>query len=417
MESADIAEQRPAWAWIDRAAVRHNAERALACAAGRSVIGVVKADGYGHGAVLVSRALLEAGVTRLAVVSVAEGRVLREAGVEAPILLLGGLDEAAGAERAAKWQLTPVLQDARGLALARAVGSAAMPLDVEIEIDTGMRRMGVGVGEAAALLAAASEAPEVEVTGLFTHLACSDEASAAPSLEQAAAFAKVVDAYRSRTAADPVCHVANSGGLFRLEEFEGPVGLATRAVRPGLMLYGVSPFVGPARPAGSGPASSDSVGGGGSAEALGLEPVMTLAAEVISVRRVSAGDTVGYGGEWRASRPTTIATLPLGYADGIPRAVAGRGRVFLSGAMRPIVGRVSMDSLCLDLGDDPVAVGDVATVFGRAPSGERVPVEDFAAAAGTIGYEILVGIGARVRRQPCDGRPPATPDRGVASAD
>ena len=121
---------------------------------------------------------------------------------------------------------------------------------------------------------------------------------------------------------------------------------------------------------------------------------------------------MGYGGEWTADRATTIATLPLGYADGIPRAVLGRGRVHLAGASRPIVGRVSMDSICLDCGDAPVSVGDVGTVFGRTPGGERVPVEELARAAGTIGYEILVGVGARVPRNPADGPPrvPETPD-------
>ena len=157
------------------------------------------------------------------------------------------------------------------------------------------------------------------------------------------------------------------------------------------MLYGVSPFA------------------DRSAEALDLEPVMTLAARVAATRRLSVGDSVGYGGEWTADRETTLATLPIGYADGIPRAVLGRGQVHLAGASRPIVGRVSMDSVCVDCGDDPVEIGDVATVFGRTPEGTRVSVEDFARAAGTIGYEILVGVGGRVPRIAGDGPPKADP--------
>ena len=134
---------------------------------------------------------------------------------------------------------------------------------------------------------------------------------------------------------------------------------------------------------------------------------MTLAARVVSVRRIEQGDSVGYGGEWTSDRATTIATLPLGYADGIPRSVFGRGAVHLAGAMRPIVGRVSMDSICVDVGDAPVGLGDLATIFGRTPEGERIPVEAFAAAAGTVSYEILVGVGARVPRWIGVGWPPS----------
>jgi alanine racemase len=155
------------------------------------------------------------------------------------------------------------------------------------------------------------------------------------------------------------------------------------------MLYGVSPFADRS-----------------SAADLDLEPVMTLAAKVVAVRLVPKGGTVGYGGEWRAERATRVATLPLGYGDGIPRSLLGRGEVFLAGAMRPIVGRVSMDYIGIELGDAPTEVGELATIFGRTPDGIRVPVEDLAAAAGTIGYEILVGIGARVPRQVGHGLPP-----------
>ena len=133
---------------------------------------------------------------------------------------------------------------------------------------------------------------------------------------------------------------------------------------------------------------------------------MTLAARVVAVRRIAAGTPVGYGAAWRAPRETTIATLPLGYADGIPRAVLGRGSVHLAGGERPIVGRVSMDSITIDVGDAPVGPGDVATVFGVTPEGARVPVEAFAAAAGTLGYEILTGVGARVPRIVGTGPPP-----------
>ena len=402
---AEIVEQRPVWAWIDQAALRHNARRAIECADGRSVIGVVKADGYGHGAADVAHALLAEGVTRLAVVSVAEGAGLRRAGIMAPILLLGGLADFAAAERAVKWGLTPVLQDERGLELARIFGRADAPLAIEIEIDTGMRRMGVTAEAASDLLDRVRRTGEVSLSGVFTHLARADEADPVPSRAQIASLAAILRAESAAGAVEPDCHVANSAGLLRLAELEtAESGISTRAVRPGLMLYGVSPFSG--EPAATGALPDRS------AEALDLEPAMTLAARVIAVRRIAPGDSVGYGGEWSAQTATTIATLPLGYADGIPRSVLGRGAVHLVGAMRPIVGRVSMDSICIDVGDASVEVGDLATIFGRTPEGERIPVENLAAAADTVGYEILVGVGARVPRILGVGLPPGSADRG-----
>lgn len=414
----EVAEERPAWAWIDLAALRHNARRAIACAAGRSVIAVVKADAYGHGAEPVARTLLQEGVGRLAIVSVAEGAKLRRAGIMAPILLLGGLDDGASAERAVKWGLTPVLHDLRGLELARRFARPDSPLSVEVEIDTGMRRMGLAREAAPAFLDKLRATPQLVLSGLFSHLACADAIDPEPSRAQWAQLGDVVDAVVARGAARPSVHMANSAGLLRLPELEGKGAgdgevragdprspLVTQAVRPGLMLFGVSPFMGPGAVLGR------------SAEALDLEPVMTLAARVVATRRVSRGEAVGYGATWRAARTTTVATLPLGYADGIPRSAAtGGGRVFLAGAMRPIVGRASMDYIGVEVADAPVEVGDVATIFGRTPEGLRIPVEDFAGAAGTLGYEILVGIGARVPRRYGEGAPPAEPplfDRAV----
>lgn len=385
----DASEERAVWAWIDLDALRHNARRAIDCADGRSVIGVVKANGYGHGAVEIARALMAEGVPRLAVVSVREGAELRRAGIVVPVLLLGGFDNAATVERALKWGLTLVLHDHRSFELARSQGRSDSPLSVEVEIDTGMRRMGVEPAATRGLLARIAETPQLSLAGIFTHLARADEKDLQPSRAQVAELAAVqreqnVDRDRPLDA-----HIVNSAGLLRRAEIETPdIGLNTSAVRPGLMLYGVSPFA------------------DRSAEELDLEPVMTLAAQVVAVRSISRGDEVGYGGQWRAERDTRIATLPLGYADGIPRSLRGRGEVFLARAMRPIVGRVSMDSIAIDVGEAGVEVGELATIFGRTPQGLRVPVEGLAAAAETLGYEILVGIGARVPRIVGRGLPP-----------
>jgi alanine racemase len=412
----DSGEDRPVWAWIDRDALRHNARRAIACADGRAVIGVVKSDAYGHGIAEIARGLLAVGISRLAVISVREGAELRRAGIVAPVLLLGGLCDAAAAERALKWGLIPVLHDQRGIELLRVLGHAGSPLSVEVEIDTGMRRMGVAPRDAEALLQQIVDSPQLVLSGLFTHLAQADEADLRPTRKQVAQFAELGRRFQGRVSdvpGSPLLHMANSAGLLRLGEIEPEGGeLRTTAVRPGLMLYGVSPF-------------SEK-----SAESLDLDPVMTLAARVVAIRSVSKGDGVGYGGDWCADRDTRVATLPLGYADGLPRSLTGRGRVHLAGAMRPIVGRVSMDYVTVDVGQSghghagsiggeavpEVELGQIATVFGRTAGGERIPIEDLAAAAGTIAYEILVGIGDRVPREAGNGLPPDRDPRPLAPA-
>jgi alanine racemase len=394
----DAAEERPAWAWIDLDALRHNARRAIECADGRVVIGVIKADAYGHGAAEIARGLLAEGITRLAVVSVREGADLRRAGIVAPVLLMGGLDDRESAERAQKWGLTPVLHDERSVDLASTVGRNSSPLGIEIEVDTGMRRMGIPEAEAARLIHRITSAPQLSLNGIYTHLARADEPDPGPSRAQVSRLGEILAAAGLRLG-DPMVHIANSAGLLRRRVIEEEVsGISTQAVRPGLMLYGVSPFAEQ------------------TAEELDLRPVMSLAARVVAIRSVGRGEGVGYGGEWRAERKTRVATLPLGYADGIPRAVFGRGEVYLGGARRSIVGRVSMDYIGVEIGDAPVELGSVATIFGATPEGVRVPVERLARSAGTIGYEFLTGVGARVPRRVAAGPPPASDPRPVDPA-
>lgn len=384
----DTAEERPVWAWIDLEALRHNARRAIEHADGRAVIGVVKADAYGHGAADVAHGLLSAGVSRLAVVSVGEGAELRRAGIVAPILVMGGLDDRESVARMQKWGLTPVLHDERSVELALVAGRSRSPLAVEIEIDTGMRRMGMAPDQLPGLLSRVASAPQLLLSGLYTHLARADERDPAPSREQILRFAEILNHIKTPYG-DPTLHVANSAGLLRRKAVEeGLEGIVTRAVRPGLMLYGVSPF------------------GDQTAEDLDLRPVMTLAARVVAIRSVDRGEGVGYGGVWRAERKTRVATLPVGYADGVPRSVVGRGEVFVGGARRPIVGRVSMDYISVEIGDAAVELGSVATIFGATSGAGRVPVEELASAAGTIGYEILTGVGPRVLRRVGEGPPP-----------
>jgi alanine racemase len=373
----------PAVAAIDLEALRANFAEARRLAAGRRVIAVVKADGYGHGAVAVARALASAGVGALATWSVGEAAALRDAGIAAPLLVLSGVRDAAEAGEVVARGFAAVIHDPGGrAALAEAVrrGGGARA-SVHVEVDTGMRRMGVPFADAEPFIAEVARDPGLALDGVMTHLARADESDLAPTREQLREFAQLIGALRRRGVEPGAVHTANSAALVAEDALAGE-GPPQDAVRPGIMLYGAQPSV---------------------HRAAALRPVMSLRAPVVAVRRVRRGDAVGYAALYRAAADTKIATLALGYADGVPIAASGRGSVWLAGARRPIAGRVSMDYLGVDVGDAPVAVGDVAVVFGCEVAGGPavLPVEEAAQCAGTLPYELLVRVGARVRREVC----------------
>ena len=374
---------RPTVARIDLAALRANLASVRAMAPGQALIAVVKADGYGHGGPCVARALAEAGAEMLAVLTLDEARPLREAGVELPILLLAGVHDAEEAAEALALAATPVVHHAGGLErVARAAAAAGRRAPVHVEIDTGMRRMGVAPSDAVALVAAVAEAPALELAGVFTHLARADEPELGPSREQLALFGRLLAELRAQGIEPGCVHAAASAGLYAWPKL-ADVAPQTDAVRPGIFLYGSNPV--------------------GHAE-LSLQPVMTFTTRVVQLHEVAPGDHVGYGGLWRATARGRIATLASGYADGVPRCLAEPGRptawVAIGHRRFPLAGRVSMDYLTVDLGADAndVSLGDDAVLFGRTPSGETLSVDDLAAAAGTVGYELLVRVGGRVPR-------------------
>lgn len=367
----------PSEARIDLAALRANHELARERSGGRPVVAVVKADAYGHGAPAVARTLVAAGCSRLAVASVAEGCALRPHAPAATILVLGGVTDAEEAGAALEAGLVPVLHhDGQRVHAARAAAGSGRALAVHVEIDTGMRRLGVPEKEAEALLAAVVEAPSLRLAGVLTHLACADEPEPSPSLEQLARFRERVAALR-RAGVDPgLVHVANSAALLAWPELERAFP-EVGAMRPGLLLYGVSPAPHLDAP---------------------LRPVMTLRSTVVALRAAGSGDTVGYGGTHRVEGRTRIATVGMGYADGIPWALGNRGHALVRGRRVPYAGRVSMDLVTLDVGTLPVEVGDEVILFGVG-QGARLPVEELAEAAGTIPYELLVRVGQRVPRR------------------
>jgi alanine racemase len=365
---------RRAVARIDLGAIRHNAAL-LARAAGRArLMAVVKAGGYGHGAVPAARAALEGGAAALAVAAVAEAEELRAAGIDAPVLVMGPLggDEweraaAAGAEVTA-WTPEAV---ARAASAAAGRGARAR---VHLKLDTGMGRLGARPEDVASLAEAAAEA-DVDVVGLMTHLATADEAEGpnAPFMaEQLLRFRAAATVLADRFPGAAL-HAANSAATLR------DPGAAFDMVRCGIALYGCSPFL-------DDPA------------AHGLRPAMSLVSYLGSVKTIRSRESVGYGRAWRAARGTRVGLVPVGYADGYARSLSGRAQVLVGGRRVPVVGTISMDQLTVDLGPGGGDVpGDEVVLLG-AQGDERITAEELAGARGTISYEITCAIGARVPR-------------------
>jgi len=362
------------WAEVDLGAIASNlaAIRAHLDPAVR-IMAVVKADGYGHGAVRVARAAVRAGSDWLGVATVGEGLALRAARITAPTLVLGPAtrDEISDAVRAG---LSLTIASADGVAfLARTAQGRAVR--VHLKVDTGMTRLGVGVAEAAKVARAATAAG-LRLEGVFTHLACADEPGSEMTREQLTRFESMLPALRRRHPTLLV-HAANSGGAILTPRSH--YGM----VRLGLAMYGLSP-------------------GAAARDRVTLRPVMRLWSRVVRVRRVQPGTAVSYGATYRVLRPTTIATVACGYADGYPRLAGLSGEVSLDGARVHIAGRVCMDYLMLDAGDHAVQPGDAVELFG-----DVVSADDVAAWAHTISYEIVCGVGPRVPRVYLDraGRP------------
>ncbi len=362
---------------IDLGALAQNYAGLAKAAQGREVIAVVKADAYGHGAVTVARHLVSLGCRHLAVVTVEEAAELRAGGLrDVSILVLGTVANDRKARELLRLVGTATLHHpAQVELLAEAARETARVLPVQVEVDTGMRRMGVPPGEAIALIHKVLETPELHLTGVFTHFARADEVDLGPTREQLRIFGALLDEIRAEGINPGQVHIANSAGILAGEDLPELWRLST-AVRPGLSLYGVAPA--PHLPG-------------------GLKPVMHLSARVAQLRSVEAGDCVGYGATHRFDAPTKVATLPIGYADGVPCSLGNKGSVFLAGERRPIVGRVSMDSITVDVGECPVAVGDEVLLFGADAEG-GLRVEEAAVTAGTISYELLVRVGRRVPR-------------------
>ena len=378
---------------INLAHVRHNLKELSSClrdsAADRPparIWAVLKADGYGHGARAIATTLERAGVAGLCVALLEEGIELRHAGVTCPILVMGGYwgRFRDGIEALIAHRLTPVVYDAEQLeALSSTLRYLEHPqrLSVHLKIDTGMSRLGVRYAEIGPMLAALRHARELQLEGLMTHLACADSESWEQTREQLQRFEEAGAVVRAAGLRPWIRHAANSAALLRWPASHLDV------VRPGLGLFGVHPC--PSRP-------------GEGVRTPKLKPVMRVASEVVALREVPVGAAVGYGHTWRAKRPSRIATVPMGYADGLHRAMANGGEVLVRGRRAPIVGAVSMDLTTVDVTDVPgVGVRDEVVVLGiqRGELGTaEITVEEVARHTGTISYEVLTSISRRVPR-------------------
>ena len=366
------------WAEISLPALRHNAAELRAAVGSEcTLLGVVKADAYGHGAPAVARTLREAGFGYLAVACVQEALALRAAGETLPILILGAADAAFARELADNRITLAVECLEKGRALSEALGPGRT-LKIHVKLDTGMGRLGFPAASPEGLLAAASvmALPGLEPEGVFTHFAVSDVPGGEEyTREQFTLFRGAVEKLEALTGVRfRLRHCANSGAVLSYRE----AGTCLDMVRPGLLVYGVFP---------------DETRGG-----LDLRPVMELKTRVAAVTHHKKGDTISYGRTWTAPRDCTLAVLPIGYADGLQRCLSGKLSVQLRGRRAPQVGRICMDMCMVDVTDLPgVEVGDVATVFGRGDDGAPT-VTELAALAGTIPYELLCGISLRVPR-------------------
>ena len=344
-----------AWADVDLGALVANARTVLSVSGSR-LLPMVKANAYGTGAVAVARALDAVDPWGYGVVTLEEGIELRRAGIERPIVVFGAMGAAAAGQYLDQ-RLRPAIGDLP--TLRTWLESGGHPF--HLEIDTGMNRLGFswrerdGLAEAGRLLADA-EGWE----GVFTHFHSADDDLAATRLQ----WDRFTAALGGLPRRPPLVHAASSAAALRGGEFAGDL------VRPGIFLYG------------------------GEAGAIPPEPVVRLRAAVVGVRRVARGDSVSYGAGWRAERDTRVATIAIGYADGVPRSLGGRGEFELLGRRVPIVGKVTMDFTMVDIGELEVPPGTVATVFGG-----MVSLDAQAAAAGRISYELLTGLGPRVERR------------------
>jgi alanine racemase len=372
----ELGQCRRLRAIVDLAAIAENT-RSLQKAAAMDghkpeLMAIVKADGYGHGAIPVAKAALAAGATWLGVALPTEGVVLRKAGITAPILVLGAFAPAC-AHYYYEWQLTATLATLPGLAGLLTAAAAGRRIPVHLKVDTGMTRLGFLPDEAVRIAMQAKQGG-VYLQGVYTHLATADAEDTTFALQQLTLFRQTLHALKGQGIDLPWRHAGNSAAIMQLALTMEEMNL----VRAGIALYGLAPSPHLTR-------------------VLDLRPAMTLETEVVAVRHLPQGASVGYGATYKTSSDTTIVVLPVGYADGYTRRMSHRAAVLIQGRRYPVVGSICMDQCMVDMGRQEIAIGTPVVLMGKQGD-EEITADDWAAWSGTINYEIVCGISRRVPR-------------------
>ncbi len=369
---------RPAWIEVDLAAIRHNVTTVRSRLSQRTrYLAVVKANAYGHGDVEVARAALDAGAEWLGVILVAEGRRLREAGIDAPILLLHE-PHPEHVDDAVTFDLTPSVFTERGIAaLDEAAERARRTVPVHVKVDTGLNRLGIPVSRIDEVITALAKASHLQVQGVFSHFAFADQPGHAFIDTQLQRFHDARETLARRGVEPELTHIGNSAAALTRPDAHFDL------VRVGIATYGLAP----------GPSLRD---------AMPYRPALELKARAAMVKRVSKGEGVSYGLRYELPRDSTIVSLPLGYADGWPRIATGTTGALVGGRKHPIVGTICMDSFMIDAGDTPCEVGDEVVLIG-AQGSERISADDVADATGTINYEVTTRLSSRLLRMYTNG--------------
>lgn len=354
---------------IDLSALQHNLKIIRQIANDRVVIAVVKADAYGHGSVEISRILMSEGISHLAVAYTEEAKILRESGINAKILVLFDRSDISDFFT---HDLIPVISDTvTAAALSNEAKKQGKKIPVHLKIDTGMGRMGFLPDQSVSAAVFISNLEGIEIEGILSHFSEADVSDQAFAVQQLEVFKHIRAAIQKKTGRKLLAHVANSAALLSMEEslFD--------AVRPGLALYGYSPFE----------------------ENYGLRPVMSVKTRVLSLRRVPAGTPVSYGRTFIARRESTIAVIPVGYADGYNRLFSNNSFMLVKGKKAPVIGKICMDLTMIDVtGIDDVSEGEEVVLVGQQ-GGEMITAKELATRIKTIPYEILTWLGNRAKKE------------------
>jgi len=371
--------QRWAWAQIDRGALRHNVATLAAHLAPQQLWAVVKADAYGHGAVECARIALQSGAHGLCVALVQEGIELRQAGINAPILIMSEQPEEQFRDIISYGLIATLYNESTIVRFARTASELEIMASVHVKVDSGMHRVGAQPDNVVRVASLVAESQWLTLDGMFTHLATADVADTQFAQQQVSIFTRAVEQVRAFEIEVRHVHISNSASAIRKLDS----GVDCTMARVGIAMYGIP-----------GDAVTNSFG---AVHQLELRPVMSVHARVSHVQRVAAGQGVSYGLKRPLESDATIATLPLGYADGVPRGLWESGFVLINGIRYPFAGVVTMDQILVNCGNDEVSIGDEAVLIGEQGP-ECITANDWAIKMGTIGYEIVCAISARIPR-------------------